>query len=210
MIKTVLFDVDGVLLDSYDANLKFYQNLLVKAGYTPPTKEIFTPLMHFTMDQVIRELVPPASDLEVQRIWEIGKDFKNKLYPYQLLKTPPYLNETLEKLHNIFHLGIVTSRIKEGIYTMPQLKNLKKYFTITIGFEDTKKHKPDPEPLLFACKRLNIKPAEAVYVGDAESDFLAAKAAEMKFILFAKTDFIHADNHTDSFQELPGIIASLL
>jgi phosphoglycolate phosphatase-like HAD superfamily hydrolase len=39
MIKAVLFDIDGVLLDSFETNLKFFQDLLTKAGHRPPTRE---------------------------------------------------------------------------------------------------------------------------------------------------------------------------
>ena len=209
MIKAVLFDVDGVLLDSFEANLQFYRNLLTKAGYSPPTEKEFRPLMHYTMEKVIRELLPNASDSEIQQIWETGKNFVDELYPYQLLKTPKDAARSIQVLYKKYQLGIVTSRINGGVYTIPQLKKLEQYFQVTVGFEDTTNHKPYPEPLIFACKKLELQPNEVVYIGDAESDILAGKAAGMKVILFAEKNFFDADELTDSFKKLSDIVSAL-
>ncbi len=208
MIKAVLFDVDGVLLDSFDANLKFYQDLFVKMGYKPPTVHEFKELIHYTLEKVIKEFTK-ASDQEVQRMLEIGKKSIEELYPYELLKTPPYVEETIEKLNKIYQLGIVTSRVKHHIYAVASLACLQKYMQVTVGFEDTKKHKPDPQPLLFASKKLGLQPQEVLYVGDALSDILAGKAAGMKVIHFGKEHFDNADAKTNSFKALLGIISTM-
>jgi pyrophosphatase PpaX len=209
MIKAVLFDVDGVLLDSFEANLQFYRNLLKKASYIPPTEKEFRPLMHYTMEKVIRELLPNASDSEIQRIWETGKNFVDELYLYQLLKTRKDATKSIRVLYKKYQLGIVTSRINGGVYTIPQLKKLEQYFQVTVGFEDTTNHKPHPEPLLFACKKLGLEPNEIVYIGDAHSDIIAGKAAGMKVILFAEKNFFDADEWTNSFKNLSDIISKL-
>ena len=56
MIKAVIFDIDGVLLDSFEANLKFFQDLMIKFGYLPPTKEEVPPIFHLNMWDAIRSL----------------------------------------------------------------------------------------------------------------------------------------------------------
>jgi len=208
MIKAILFDVDGVLLDSFNANLQFYQNLLMKGGYTPPTEKDFLPLMHFPLVKVVKTLTH-ASDKETERIYLLAKEFGEELYPHNLLKTPEYAYKIIKELHNLYKLGVVTSRIKDGIYTVPQLKKMQKYFQVAVGFEDTTKHKPHADPLIFAANSLEVKSYEVIYVGDAESDVLAARAAGMKVILFAKENFANADAYTDSFKNLPEIIANL-
>lgn len=124
------------------------------------------------------------------------------------MKTPEYSHEVIKQMYNIYQLGIVTSRIKEGIYTIPQMASLKKYFQIAVGFEDTIDHKLHPEPLLFAVRNLKVDPKETVYIGDAESDVLAAKAAGMRVILLAKENFAYADEYASSFKKLPEIIAT--
>lgn len=80
MIKAVLFDVDGTLIDSFEANLRFYQNLLIKAGYTPPKERDFSPLRHFTLVKVLKELTH-ASDKEIERIFVIAKSLEKNFIP---------------------------------------------------------------------------------------------------------------------------------
>ena len=60
MIKAVIFDVDGVLLDSFEANFTFYQNLMKAAGYTAPTRkklQLFSYTKRHT--SLSRQLCPP-------------------------------------------------------------------------------------------------------------------------------------------------------
>jgi len=207
MVKAVLFDIDGVLLDSLDANVSFFQLLLKTGGYSPPTKEMFMPLNHMTMHGVI-ETVTHASKEEVDRLWEMGRSAA-VAYPYHLLKVPQAVAEVVKQLHKSYVLGIVTSRVREGIYAAPSLAKLEKYFQATIAYQDTKEHKPHPEPLLLACKKLKVAPDEAVYVGDAASDIMAGKAAGMKTIHYAESCLADADLCTSSFKDLPRMIKSL-
>ncbi|EKD87080.1 MAG: hypothetical protein ACD_37C00049G0001 [uncultured bacterium] len=209
MLKAVLFDVDGVLLDSFEANLKFYQDLMKHAGHRSPTREEYRPFFHLSM----RDLIPKFSGLteedEINKIWEIGRK-REVRYPDELVKMPSDIEEAIGSLGEKYILGIVTGRVKENILKTGGLEKLKKLFTVVVGYQDTENHKPDPEPLLFACKKLKIKPSEAVYVGDAEGDITAGKSAGMKTILFHPDNkFDNADAHASSFKDLPGVIEAI-
>ena len=208
MIKGVLFDIDGVLIDSFDANLKFYQDLFVKAGFTPPTKEDFLPLFSKTMKDVIRILTKSDTEEEIQKIWEMGKN-RVVPYPIHLLHSPKNLQDIIEILHKKYFLGLVTSRIKNGVYDIPQLHNLKQYFDVVVCYEDTENHKPHPEPLLFAAKQMNISPKNLIYIGDQENEIKAAQATGMKIIIYSKTTYLTADTCTTNFDALPKIIEQL-
>ena len=207
MIKALVFDIDGVLIDSFDANLKFFQDLLSKAGYKPPTKKEYSPIFHLSMLDVVRICTKSADEKEIKRIWEMGRSRKVK-YPIFLLKTTKDLEKTIIELSGKYLLGIVTNRVKEGIYKIPVLSRLKKYFQITVAYQDTKNHKPHPDPLLLACKKLGVNPDEAVYVGDAQSDIIAGKAAGMKVIFFSQVINNNADATTSQFQKLPKLVES--
>ena len=106
-------------------------------------------------------------------------------------------------------LGIVTSRVKEGIYEVPQLARLQNYFHVTISYQDTINHKPDPEPLLLAAQRLATIPSECVYIGDVENDVKAARAAGMKAVVYSKIKYDGADAWTPIFTALPDLIKDL-
>ncbi len=208
MIKAVIFDVDGVLLDSFDANLKFFQDLMLKTGYPSPTREEFPPIFHLNMKDAIRKLTKSESEEEIQRIWEIGKS-REVPYDIKLLKHPNSLEIVINKLHDNYKLGIVTSRVRESVWEAPGLKKLKNYFKIAVGYQDTEKHKPEPEPLLLASERIGVQPEDCVYIGDVINDVTAARAAGMNVIIYSKNVIDSADRHTTDFKELPRLISEL-
>lgn len=208
MTKAILFDIDGVLLDSFETNLKFFQDLLTKAGHQPPTRETLRPLFHLPMLDTIKALAPRASAPEVQRIWEMGRD-RVVEYDHTLLTMPEGIDEVLDELHKNYVLGIVTSRVKSGIFKVPQLAKFKSHFQATAAYEDTENHKPHPEPLLYGAKELGVKPEECIYIGDAQSDITAGHAAGMKVIIYNKTPLEQADACTSDFKKLPGLIETL-
>ena len=207
MIKAVIFDVDGVLLDSFAANTKFFQDLLVDSGYKKPTKKEVMRIFHTNMLNTIRILTKETSEDKINKIWRKGHTFP---YPNELLKMPSRSKETIIKISGKYKLGIVTSRIKRGIKTFFDLSHTKNYFDVVVTYEDTTKHKPEPEPLLLAAKRLKVKPSEAVYIGDGMSDMIAARAAKMKYIHYSKTKVKGPDLQVKSFREILSTIQQLM
>lgn len=114
MIRAVIFDVDGVLIDSFEANLKFFQDLLDQAGYRSPTREEYEKMFHLTMERVIREVVGDQ-DEEVKRVWLMGKNRKVR-YPNELITTPNSMLEVIRELERRYRLAIVTSRVEGGCF----------------------------------------------------------------------------------------------
>jgi pyrophosphatase PpaX len=205
MIKTIIFDVDGVLIDSFEANLKFNQDLMVLAGYNPPTRKIYQKMFHMSMEQAIRFLTKSSDEKEIKRIWLLGKNRKI-WYHDELIATPDNYKTILRALSKIYTLAIVTSRIRDSVFSLPQLSDLQNLFKTTVYYEDTVKHKPEPDPLLLACERLAIKPSNAVYIGDTNADIKAAKAAGMKSIAYGKHKLLGADANTNSFEQIQTIV----
>jgi len=205
MTKAILFDIDGVLIHSFEANFEFFRRLFIKAGYTPPTREAYTDMYQLTMLGVIQKVTETTDQKEIDRLMNIGKQ-REGLYPYDLIKTPVSLLSVIDTLHKTYTLGIVTSRIKGGVFQLPQLAPLEKYFDVVVSFEDTEKHKPNPEPLLYAINQLKIVPEETIYIGDQQADFLAARAARTKIIMLSEKSFPDADACITSFEDIPNAI----
>jgi pyrophosphatase PpaX len=90
-------------------------------------------------------------------------------------------------------LGIVTAKRHRTVgLALDRFPALANAFDVVVGFEDTSRHKPDPEPVLLAVGKLGGEPEEAVYVGDSPFDIGAAKAAGV-FAVAVGWGGIHSD-----------------
>ena len=208
MPKAILFDIDGVLLDSFEANLKFFQDLMIFCGYLAPSRAEYPALFHLSLPDLVRTVTGLSDEAEVARICELAAK-RAVPYPDELLKTSDNLEAIIAELSKKYILGIVTSRIKNSVYSLDKLADLEKYFQVTITYEDTEKHKPDPEPLLLAAQRLGINSEEIVYIGDVITDVQAAHSAGMKAIAYSQIEIETAEAWVKDFAELPRIIESL-
>jgi beta-phosphoglucomutase-like phosphatase (HAD superfamily) len=74
MIKAILFDIDGVLINTFEANLKFFQDLMRNTGYPEPTREEYRNLFHRTMIDAIRILTRSKDENKIQEIFTMGRD----------------------------------------------------------------------------------------------------------------------------------------
>lgn len=205
MIRAVIFDIDGVLLDSFEGNLKFFGDLLEHVGYPAPTREEYSAMMHLSMWDVIRERTGLTDDGKIREIYDIGKR-REIPYPLDLLSVPDDIGPVIGILDERYLLGVVTSRVRSSVFEAPKLAELEEYFKATVSFEDTDEHKPSPAPLLLAAELLGVIPEESVYVGDTESDVSAARAAGMKVVLYSKTDRFGADAFAPALSDIPGLI----
>lgn len=208
MIRAIIFDIDGVLLDSFEANLKFFQDLMIKAGFYPPTRNEFSTAFPLTMRDAIKTLIKTAPEENIEKIMEIGCGGQVG-YDNRLVGMPEGVEEVIETLSKDYLLAIVTNRLQESIYRFPRLAKLEKYFKVVVSCEDTINHKPHPEPLLLAAKKLRVMPEECIYIGDAESDLKAARAAGMKIIMYSQEEFNQADASTSIFTKLPQLVSFL-
>lgn len=207
MVKAVIFDMDGVLVDSSKANTQFFQSLLEKAGYQRPSPRKVEQCFHLTMRDTIKRLTKTNDSEEIKRIWKLGHD--RSIYPTHLLQIPANLESIVKHLGQKYKLGVVTSRIRAGTEEFFAIAKVKRYFKVIITFEDYKKPKPHPESLLLAAKQLSVLSNEAVYVGDSSTDVEAAKAAGMKSVFLSSEHHNGADSRITSLDELVSVVSSL-
>jgi len=208
MIRSVIFDIDGVLIDSFEANLKFLQDMMQHAGYPLPTREKFVDLFSLPLPDIVRTMTGSTDEKAIHKIVIAGRD-RIVPYPVSLLAYPERMEEVIRELGGKYLLGIATSRGRTGVYEPPKLAALQAHFKVSVAYEDTKNHKPHPEPLLLAATRLGVQPEECVYVGDAKTDVLAAQAAGMKIIVYSQNSIEGADRMTARFRDIPKLVGEL-
>ncbi|MBM3897372.1 MAG: HAD family hydrolase [Thaumarchaeota archaeon] len=176
MIRAVIFDVDGVILDSTRAIFTNFQETARRLGVRVPA------------DNEIRKLLGQPSSINLRIIFGENPEAR-KIYDevnkvtHSSLKLVPNA-ETALKLIKL-KKAIVTSKRLASLND--QLKDYLNYFDAIVTPEDTVKQKPDPEPLLLTCKRLGFPPKEVIYIGDTLRDLETSRNAGIAFIAFAYT-----------------------
>lgn len=204
-VKAILFDIDGVLLDSRRANIEFYRAFLAEHGYAAISEEVLAHGHHMNLRQAIA-FMTQAPDERVDELWQLASPLQD--YPDHLLSLPDGCRESLEALAPHFRLAIVTGRMWAGIDHFFRFSGLEALFAAAVGYEDYARAKPDGEPLLVACRRLGVEPRHAVYVGDAPLDYESALAAGTQFIAYG--DGIEcARLRASSFHELSELLERL-
>jgi HAD superfamily hydrolase (TIGR01509 family) len=167
--KAILFDMDGVLVDSLDAWLISLNSALKRYHHKQITREEFIEKYwgHDLYDNLDR----------MGLSHEIG-DFCNSIYSEHVhaIKIYPDTRDTLKRLKD-YKKGIITNTPRDCTMQILKQFDIEQYFDSVITSDDVDKAKPDPEIVLKACAALGVKPKDSIMVGDTESDVQAGKAA---------------------------------
>lgn len=172
-INTLLFDLDGTLIDTNELIIQSFQHTLEK--YYPET---------YTREDILKFIGPPLYDtfvaMDEQLVDEMIHTYRTHNHEMhdKLVKEYDGVYETIKTLHEKgFKLGIVTTKMRVSVNMGLKLTKLDQFFDVVITLDDVKNAKPDPEPVLLALKKLNAKPEEAIMIGDNHHDILAGKNA---------------------------------
>lgn len=177
MNKTILFDLDGTLIDSTDAILNSFQGAFKALGLTSKNNEEIKNLIGYPLEQMFRMLYPDKVNLSKEFVLAY-REIYAQIYLEQTTLLPK-AKEALELGSEIADLGIVTT--KGGKFTPILLDYLrvKKFFKTLITLEDITNPKPSSEPIILALKRLNKTQENAYMIGDTILDIQAAISANI-------------------------------
>lgn len=184
MIKTVLFDLDGTLLDTAPDLAHALNQTLVRHGKAPVTIERLREVVSFGSPGMIGlgfDIQKTHPDY-VHLCNEFRSEYENSICEHTVLF--PGMAEVLDTLEtDDIPWGVVTSKPQHLAEKLLSELNLLERAQCLVGAGVTQKIKPDPAPLLYACDLLKIKPQTCVYIGDAQADIEAAQRAEMTSIV---------------------------
>jgi pyrophosphatase PpaX len=171
--QNVLFDLDGTLIDSGAMILASFRHAtrsVLRREFSDT--ELLAAVGGTTLHEQMHALDPKRADALVESYREHNSALHADLEPC------PGVLDLLDRLTDEGRrLGIVTSKRRATADMAFAVLPLSQYFEAVVTTEQTKRHKPHPEPLLAACERLGADPADAAYVGDSPFDVAAAKAA---------------------------------
>jgi beta-phosphoglucomutase len=204
--KTILWDMDGVIADSYSFHFAAWQETFAKGG-VKFTKEKFTKLFGTRNDFIIgsimgRELSERNVKIMVQEKEEI---FRRKVAGN--IKPFPGAVRLLNAIKKgNFKLGLVSSAPKENIDLVLRELNLEGIFDCVVFGQEVSESKPSPQIYLLAAKKLEVTPNDCMVIEDSPLGVKAAKTAGMKCLAIANThprqEFVEADKVVDSLENV--------
>lgn len=177
MIDTVLFDLDGTIIDTNELILATFQHVIEKHGLGPYTREQIIPHMGTTLEHQLQTFSGKED------VAELVADYRkyNRERHDELIREFPYVKEVIANLHEQgITMGIVTTKIRETTLLALNMFGLKPYMKTLVTVDDVKHPKPHPEPILTALRELNADPARTLMVGDSAADLQCAKAAGVR------------------------------
>ncbi|OEU61282.1 MAG: hypothetical protein BA870_11835 [Desulfuromonadales bacterium C00003094] len=184
-VRGVVFDCDGVLFESRQANLAYYNTIFEHCGF-PLVNEDEPDKVHVchtaATPQVFSTLL---SSPQAQQALDVARGIDCQQF-VPLMVPEPDLLEVLHTLHGKCPLAVATNR-GHGVKELLTFFGLDEFFVTVVSSADVKRPKPHPDMLLLVAERLGLQPRELLFVGDSELDCQAAGEAGIPFVGYKNT-----------------------
>jgi len=172
--KGVIFDLDGTLIDSYQALYLCFQDIYEKMGRQPLSFDEVKKVVGYGLSNTFRDL------LGEERVSEALRLFRQKYEEVYRENTflLPGAREVLEALHaRGMKLAIATNKMGPFSRYILQHFGLDRLFAVIVGDEDVSRNKPHPEMLFYAMEKMGLQKEEVIFVGDSLVDIQTGKNA---------------------------------
>jgi HAD superfamily hydrolase (TIGR01509 family) len=203
-LKLVGFDCDGVLFDSRDANIAFYNSILARFGREPLSDDQVDYVHSHTYRESVEYLFREASNLEEVLAYCRTLDYRPFI---PLMVEMPHLREFLQYLRPRYLTAVATNRTTTTHAVLAH-HHLGELFDFVVSALDVARPKPHPEAFWRILEHFRLAPAEVIYIGDSQVDEAFARNAGIRLVAY-RNPALRADYYLDSFAQAPALIESL-
>lgn len=178
--NTVLFDLDGTLIDSIDLIVESYQHTFRTHGLPTISRDEIVDGIGTPLVAVFGKL---TDDPVVMDGWIATYRAFNLAHHDTMVRPFPGAVAMVQRVREAGRrLGLVTSKNNSGARRGLALAGLDGVMEVIVGADDVTRHKPDPEPVLRALQQLGARAHDAVYIGDSHHDVASGRAAGVRTV----------------------------
>ena len=174
--RAVIFDLDGVMVDSEPLHIEAWKVLFARHGISVADEEHEHGIGMLDADW-IRYIFARRGQQADPEWWQ---DAKRRIYRSILARNVrpfPGVAELVARLRGEFRLAVASSSWRENILTVVEAMGLRQCFDVFTGKEDVERHKPDPQAYQLTAAALGVSPAACTVIEDSLLGVRAAKAA---------------------------------
>ena len=204
-LRGLIFDCDGVLIDSREANVRFYNLILEALGLSEMAPEDEDYVHSQTVMESLRQIVP-HSDLE-RAFQEAKRISYSTVLPW--IRLQDGLIQALERLRSRgVPCAVNTNRTGTMGLILDQF-GLRPYFSPVVTANTVQHAKPHPESLYWILSTWELTPESVVFIGDTDVDCRTAAAAGVPFWSFHNGDLV-AERHIGDHREVADVMEKML
>ncbi|WP_455914341.1 N-acetylmuramic acid 6-phosphate phosphatase MupP [Pseudomonas syringae] len=196
-LRAVLFDMDGTLLDTAPDFIAICQAMLAERGLPPVNDKLIRDEISGgarAMVSAAFAMPPEAAEFEALRLEFLARYQTDCAVHSKLFDGMAELLADIEKARLIW--GVVTNKPVRFAQPIMEQLGLSERSAVLICPDHVTKSKPDPEPLLLACKMLGLDPASVLFVGDDLRDIESGRDAGTKTAA-VRYGYIHPQDNPD-------------
>ncbi|PPK80920.1 HAD superfamily hydrolase (TIGR01509 family)/HAD superfamily hydrolase (TIGR01549 family) [Lacrimispora xylanisolvens] len=190
MIKAVIFDMDGVIIDSEGVYLEYQLEFAKKKNPDVKLEDLY-PLVGATKQEcweVVERVVSNGQTWEELRNEFRQRDIYSEIDYRNIYR--PEVTDTLKQLKDAgFRLALASSTHLELVERVLEENGIRDYFEAVVSGEQFKKSKPDPEIYLYTAGQLKLEPGECLAVEDSTIGITAAHRAGLKIAAVIDTRY---------------------
>ncbi len=203
-ISAVIFDCDGVMFESRQANINFYNHILEHFGQPPMSPEEVDFVHVSTAGEAVSHIFRNTSLTAAADEYRLQMDYSPFIRDMIIA---PGLKDLLNAIKDRFGLAIATNR-STTMGDVLKWNGLDPYFDIVVSALDVKYPKPHPESVFKILTFFGLRPDQAVYIGDSAVDYEAATAAGVHFVVFGNAE-LNTSFKAQTMGEIESILAAI-
>ena len=211
--QAVIFDMDGVVVDSEPRHERAFLEVLEQIGYAGRHGLKFTDYIGRTDQDLWKDFV--ARHKPAQTLEELLALKRKRVVEILRREQPlfPGLPELVEKLAAEYRLGLASGSERAVVEEVLALKNLRRFFSATVTGSEVARGKPAPDIFLRAAELLNVAPRDCWVIEDSKPGVAAGLAAGMRVIAITNThpadELSHASFVVKTYDEIERLLCEL-